>query len=135
MNNALENDHSSGIVRRSLVDGRFQAGSEVQPFDYHRTSFGESETNNRDLDSERSREFMKMIYLLSEVGGKWRPDESDFETSSVHTTSLKGWNTFRPNGKRKADVCSTSAFFVLSRYLATTCVNDRRGVFSVVSDI
>jgi hypothetical protein len=31
-------------------------------------------------------------------------------------------------------VCSTSAFFVLSRYPATTCVNVRGGGFLVVSE-
>ena len=54
--------------------------------------------------------------------------------SAQFSTSLKGWITFRPNGKRKADVCSTSAFFVLSRYPATTCVDVRGGGFSVVSE-
>lgn len=58
-------------------------------FDYHRTSFGESETKNRDLDSERSREFMKMIYLLSEAGGKWRPDESDIKSARQSLTKMK----------------------------------------------
>lgn len=44
--------------------------------------------NKSKLDSDRSREFMKMIYLLAEAGGKWRPDPDEIKSARNSLTKM-----------------------------------------------
>lgn len=43
--------------------------------------FGPPQKETPKLDSDRSREFMKGIYLLAEAGGKWRPDAAQIKSA------------------------------------------------------
>jgi ankyrin repeat protein len=52
-------------------------------FDYHFAP-----KNKSKLDSDRSREFMKMIYLLAKAGGKWRPDPDEIKSARNSLTKM-----------------------------------------------
>lgn len=52
-------------------------------FDYRFETKNESK-----LDSDRSREYMKTIFLLAEAGGKWRPDEYEIKSARKSLTKM-----------------------------------------------
>ena len=52
-------------------------------FDYHLAP-----KNKSKLDSGRSREFMKMIYILADAGGKWRPDADEIKSARNSLTKM-----------------------------------------------
>ncbi len=80
----------SSAIQRCLECFCQYGGYSRHSFDYHHTSFGDSGAKNKELDSERSREFMKMIYLLADAGGKWRPDEDDIKSARKSLNKMKG---------------------------------------------
>ena len=55
---------------------------------YSRFSYIDTGRKNRDLDSERSREFMKIIHMLAEAGGKWRPTVEDIKSARQSLTKM-----------------------------------------------
>ena len=84
------------------------------------------------LCAAKSKESATILQVIRQTTCKNGPPPSRLESRSAPTTSLFGWNTFRPTSKRKAVVVPTTAFFVLSRYFARTCVNAAGRRFSVV---
>jgi hypothetical protein len=79
------NNQRGGCTAIQLCLVRFHRyGSDSRfTLDYH----FEQKSKSR-LDSTRSREFMKMIYLLAEAGGKWRPAPDEIKSARNSLTKM-----------------------------------------------
>ncbi|MBL8810549.1 MAG: hypothetical protein JNM43_10265 [Planctomycetaceae bacterium] len=73
----------STAIQRCLEQFHQYGSSYRFALDYHLTPKDRSR-----LDSDRSREFMKMIYLLAEAGGKWRPDSTEIKSARSSLTKM-----------------------------------------------
>ena len=73
----------SKAIQRCLEQFHYYGSSSRFSFDYFSASGSKTK-----LDSDRSREFMKNIYLLAEAGGKWRPAADEIKSARKSLTKM-----------------------------------------------
>lgn len=73
----------SSAIQRCLEQFHHYGSNSRFSFDYYSAPGIKTK-----LDSDRSREFMKMIYLLAEAGGKWRPAADEIKSARNSLTKM-----------------------------------------------